>query len=59
MPRTAKRLIYVEPDLDTRIRERAKETGISVNEWFNRIAEHYLSQKSQTVTYTERREITF
>lgn len=58
MARSTKRLIYVEPELDTAIRERADAMGISINEWFNRVAEHYLSVKGQTITYTEVKKVT-
>lgn len=58
MGRTHRRLIYTEPELDARIRERAEKMGISVNEWYHRIAEHYLAEKRIDLTYTETKRVT-
>ena len=52
MARSAKRLFYTEPELDERIVARATDLGLSVNEWLNRVAEHALATKGETLTYT-------
>lgn len=57
MSRSKKRLVYTEPELDALIVARADEIGISVNEWFNLVAQHYLSQKGVEVTITETRQV--
>ena len=57
MARSRKRLVYLEPELDALIKERAGEMDISVNEWFVRLAEHYLAQKGVTITYTETKKV--
>lgn len=53
MARTARRLIYMEPELDQKVRERAEKAGVSVNQWFTLIAEHYLAERGVALTYTE------
>ena len=57
MARSRKRLVYLEPELDAQIKERADAMGISVNEWIIRLAEHYLLQKGVTITYTETKKV--
>lgn len=57
MARSAKRLVYLEPELEAAIKTRAEEMGLSVNEWINRVAEHALASKGVTIAYHQRIEV--
>jgi predicted HicB family RNase H-like nuclease len=57
MARSKKRLVYLEPELDAAIVKRAADLGISVNEWLNQCANHYLASKGIEVTITETRTV--
>lgn len=57
MPRTRKRLVYTEQELDDAMVERATAMGVSVNEWMNRVFENALASKGIKITYTHRTEV--
>lgn len=43
MARTQRRLLYLTPEVDTAIKERAEARDVSVNEWLNLAIKHALS----------------
>lgn len=62
MARTSRRLLYVSPEIDAAIKERAELRGVSVNEWINLALKHALSGEravgiTETHTITTKREI--
>lgn len=57
MPRSRKRLVYFEPDIDAKIEERAQAMGLSVNEWINRVTIHALASKDKRLRITTIREV--
>lgn len=57
MARTRKRLIYLEPDIDRMVEERAEGLGLSVNEWINRIVAASLAAKGRSLKITTTYEV--
>ena len=62
MSRSARRLLYLTPEVDTLIKERAEARGVSANEWLNLAIKHALSgthavEVVETTTITTKKEI--